>query len=57
MAESFQAMLENFGHQIFDSLIWRLNFSVVQIGNQKLATKCFKHCHFLNNEFNFQLLD
>jgi hypothetical protein len=53
MVESFRAMLENFGHQIFDSLIWGSKFSITQIGNQKLATKCFKHCHFLSNIFFF----
>jgi hypothetical protein len=41
MAKSFWAMLGNFGHQIFNSLIWRLNFSVVQIGNQMFQALSF----------------
>ncbi len=53
MVKSFRAMLENFGHQNFDSLFWQSNFSITQIENQKLATKCLKHCHFLKNNFFF----
>ncbi len=41
MVESFWAMLENFGHQIFDSLIWRSKFSIAKIGNQMFQAMSF----------------